>query len=491
MGVISVLLFPQQLKRFLYMMKMMMKSGSSNNNKKLDNDDDVITSTSTSTSTSMMNTTNDGLNSARIAIIIMYFMAGFHKINYDFLLNTKVSCAFDMMWKYLPLLNIEVYEDLEPSTLGYMKYLPFIALFVELVPPILLTVPNSKVQKLGIGMLLSLHLLLLPIGFVDFGSIAQSFLWLFIPPKTIFGSNDNDNSSSNHSFKNFVNDMSLCLCFLELCSVFITIQFDYEDPPFLQQEFGMVLMAFFIMWSYIFRRIWDGTGNGDNDNDNETTTNNNNNAVRIYVPKSIVTNCIILLFLFYTFNPYLGLRTTGCVNMFSNLRTEGRVGNHLLLGSNSLKFWNYQEDIITILAWDERASFYLGIPGSSEWNGGEDDDEQEEDDEGYGDGELQLGWSYQKINFYNVMEKHIHLDSKYYIFEYGLYDKPIDVYMKILYKGIEYETYDLYYDTKIYKKFIVEMEDEAKVPWYMYKYFDFRDIQPDYNDENATQECAW
>jgi hypothetical protein len=75
--------------------------------------------------------------------------------------------------------------------------------------------------------------------------------------------------------------------------------------------------------------------------------------------------------------------------MFSNLRTEGRVGNHLLLGSNILKFWTYQDDIITILDWDERAAFYLGCD--------EEEDEDEEDEEKtYGDGELQLGWSYQK-----------------------------------------------------------------------------------------------
>jgi hypothetical protein len=90
------------------------------------------------------------------------------------------------------------------------------------------------------------------------------------------------------------------------------------------------------------------------------------------------------------------------------------------------------------------------------------------------------------------MKEHMHLDSNYYRNEYGIYDKPEDVYMKILYRGIVYETYDLYYDTTIYKQFIVDMEDESISPWYIYKYFDFRDIQPDYNDTaNSAQQCRW
>ena len=108
-------------------------------------------------------------------------MAGFHKINTDFLFSTDSSCAFDMLWKYLPLLRIEEYEDIERENLSlthpWLVYLPFAGLLVELVPPVLLAIPHPTAQKVGAAGLLSLHLLLLPVGFADFGSIAQSFLW--------------------------------------------------------------------------------------------------------------------------------------------------------------------------------------------------------------------------------------------------------------------------------------------------------------------------
>lgn len=45
---------------------------------------------------------------------------------------------------------------------------------------------------------------------------------------------------------------------------------------------------------------------------------------------------------------HLGLRTTGNFSMFSNLRTEGERSNHLLLGSNPLKLGGYQEDLVIL-----------------------------------------------------------------------------------------------------------------------------------------------
>ena len=51
---------------------------------------------------------------------------------------------------------------------------------------------------------------------------------------------------------------------------------------------------------------------------------------------------------------YLGLRTAGNFTMFSNLRTEGPRSNHLLLGSNPLKVWGYQEDVVRFTAFDDR-----------------------------------------------------------------------------------------------------------------------------------------
>ncbi len=60
------------------------------------------------------------------------------------------------------------------------------------------------------------------------------------------------------------------------------------------------------------------------------------------------------LLIFIGLTPYLGLRTAGSFSMFSNLRTEGDSSNHLLLGSNPIKVWGYQEDVVWILEIDDR-----------------------------------------------------------------------------------------------------------------------------------------
>jgi hypothetical protein len=59
------------------------------------------------------------------------------------------------------------------------------------------------------------------------------------------------------------------------------------------------------------------------------------------------------LLLLHGLTSYLGLRTAGNFTMFSNLRTEGERSSHLLLGSNPLKRWNYQEDVVRFLRIDD------------------------------------------------------------------------------------------------------------------------------------------
>jgi hypothetical protein len=60
------------------------------------------------------------------------------------------------------------------------------------------------------------------------------------------------------------------------------------------------------------------------------------------------------LLLLHGLTSYLGLRTAGNFSMFSNLRTEGARSNHLLLGGNPLKRWSYQEDVVRFVQIDDR-----------------------------------------------------------------------------------------------------------------------------------------
>ena len=58
---------------------------------------------------------------------------------------------------------------------------------------------------------------------------------------------------------------------------------------------------------------------------------------------------LLLIVVIYAMSPYLGLRTTGTFSMFSNLQTEGPSSNHVLLSRNQLKVFGFQEDAVLVL----------------------------------------------------------------------------------------------------------------------------------------------
>ena len=55
-----------------------------------------------------------------------------------------------------------------------------------------------------------------------------------------------------------------------------------------------------------------------------------------------------LLLIFLGLSPYLGLRTVPAFSMFSNLRTEGSVSNHLFMPTEALRIASYQDDLVEI-----------------------------------------------------------------------------------------------------------------------------------------------
>jgi hypothetical protein len=293
-------------------------------------------------------------------------------------------------------------------------------LIVELVPPILLCF--TKTQKYGAVMLMLLHWMLLPVGFADFGSIAQSFLWLFVSP-TVIADNNNKGLPST-----YYTDMAGCFVFMEIIAFSLfKLRGDEDDEHiFKGEEAAMVFLAYGIHWMNIFRM------NGLKD------------GITISKPKSVFSMLPIGFFIFFTFNQYLGLRTTGTLTMFSNLRTEGHYGtsNHILLRSNPIKFFGYQEDVVKILEIDE-------------------DIDQE-------DWDYRKGYSYQRL----VFSRDVKRGRPYK-------DDDESIYLKVLYKGKIYETSDLHNDPT----FDVFRQEES---WLSRKYFDFRDIQP-----TDHQECVW
>lgn len=355
--------------------------------------------------------TDNGMNVVRWAIITMYFFAAFHKINHDFLFEPQVSCAYDMLRDYLEFIDEDMWDEddrLIPEKLPwFLEPLPWMGLFVEMVPPILLCFKST--QKFGVLLLISLHLLLLPVGFADFGSIAQSFLWLFVMPE-----------ATKALPMTFYTDMAGFFVFLHLIAKLQNYTEGADEGYMRNEEVAMVLLGYGVHWAGILRA--GGLSEG----------------VPMRRPKSFVSLAALGFFVFFALNAYLGLRSTGNLTMFSNLRTEGKYSNHLLLRNNPLKFFGYQDDVVTILELDER----------------------------FKEDRLTQNFSYSRVNFERELRKE------------KLWNDP-NVHLKISYDGEIYETDDLNNDP-LFDGF---RQEES---FWSSKYLDFRDIQP-----FKKQDCEW
>mmetsp|Transcript_1029 Transcript_1029/g.2232 ORF Transcript_1029/g.2232 Transcript_1029/m.2232 type:complete len:547 (-) Transcript_1029:132-1772(-) len=394
-GYVSVLLLPAQIKRVWYGMT---KNGG-------DSKENILKA---------YKCTTDALNVVRWAIIIMYWFTGFHKLNSDFL-DPTISCAFDKIFYYFHLIGgyrnqDELVEDL-PFGLAYK--LPIVVVFLELFAPVLFYFGST--QWMAVALMLQFHLILLPMGFSDFGTIASSFLLLFIPSKAV---------KEAEFSKNYFFDMAGVFIFIEILTFAVWYFEDEDMSPMRDEEAAAVLMAYGVIWAAIFRAKSLTKGS------------------TMFFPKSWASRGALLAFIWFAMNPYLGLRTAGNLTMFSNLRTEGPVSNHLLLRSNPLKIYDYQEDTIKVLEHDERwIRNYMNVD----------------------------------TNVVPKLEFQLEVDSIREDF-----DDIDDFYLNFVYKGVEYETEDLYNDETM--KFLTD-----ELPWYHKKYMRFRRVQ----ESGTRQECSW
>ncbi|KAL7564999.1 hypothetical protein ACA910_011966 [Epithemia clementina (nom. ined.)] len=390
--------------------------GNNNNNNVKDKDCctmDAVAATTITTATitqaasaAEKAATSDSLSSLRCIIVILYFWAGFHKLNTDFF-DLQVTCAFEIL---TPILN-----NMDPRQtlpLAVQPYLPAVVIAMELLPALFFFFPKN-LQKIGILLLLLVHGPLSFVGFADFSSIGMANLFLFVSPR-VFQSN---------WWKPY---------FVGMTILFVTAQMYFGADKSQRHAAHVVDYAFYegLLLVAAFGPVWYHYFFGTNVP-----------GPTIAWPKSCWNRFIPLLFIFFGMNNYLGLRTAGTVSMFSNLRTEGPRSNHLLLGANPLKLFDYQEDVVYILDADPRVS---------------------EDYRYQMNPNVRVPW----IQFCRIVDEAIR-------------DQHHELYVWVEHNGVQYETYDLSYDTNF--------TDQFQIPWWQRFFLEFREIY----DEGEKQICTW
>ncbi len=335
------------------------------------------------------------LQTLRWLVVIMYFFTAFHKLNSDFF-NPEFSCANDKMLRYIDLLP----AVLRPLKIAIIPWLPLFGFLVEAAIPVGLLVPAFR--RWGVLFQVGLHFLLAPLGFVDFSSLAMVLTWSFVDPR-----------SFALTYARNVGIFSIALAI----SLGIFRWTNQSDEYFFLEGLLFACIYLPFIWKVTLPHI---------------------SLSRLKFPQPPLYRFVVLLFFLYGFSNYLGLRTAGTFSMFSNLRTEGSTSNHLLLSSNPVKIFSFQEDTVEILEVDDRiAGFYRKMPSP--------------------------GQLIPRVEFSRVLDL-------------ALKKELPNIKMKVRYNGQIFETTDLEKDENF----------RFEVPAWQKKLMKFRHIE-----QNQAQSCKW
>jgi hypothetical protein len=332
-------------------------------------------------------TDDDGLELMRpllqLSMILVYAVAGFHKLNADFF-DPAVSCVADLLGDLTrmvrsrvagvptrlvllagilllvygllsarstrrfrsPAVRVGVIGTALLGALLVFKLAPAIppaamttallamavvVILWELIGGPLLAVPRLQAPVLAFSW--TMHATLALIGFVDFGAFALALLFTFVPRPY------RDLLAGQLRVPLVGRPVHRAHLYFALC-VLAGISAGLGRRLIGGMLFDLAALVF--IWPLVSaavapspRPAWTGVPITE----------------RLTPPWMFVFPVLLLL---HGLTSYLGLRTAGNFSMFSNLRTEGARSNHLLLGGNPLKLWDYQEDVVRFIRIDDQ-----------------------------------------------------------------------------------------------------------------------------------------
>jgi hypothetical protein len=319
----------------------------------------------------------------QVSVILVYVLAGFHKLNADFV-NPDVSCVRRMFGDLSAMARSDVAgiptalilaAGVVPvaywllagrlrgrlsrvgAGLGALGLLMLAALVVLKpapgIPPLAITsvimamagivivweliggplLAISRFQPPLLAFSWTMHATLTLVGFVDFGALALSLLFTFVPRPYL-------DLLSGRLRLPVVGLLAHRAQVYFGISVLAGVLFGLRRPLIAALLFNVAALVF--IWPLLSalvgplpRPAWAGV----------PLSGRRTPGWMFMFP---------VLLLLHGFTSYLGLRTAGNFSMFSNLRTEGARSNHFLLGDNPLKLGRYQEDVVRFVRIDDR-----------------------------------------------------------------------------------------------------------------------------------------
>lgn len=272
---------------------------------------------------------------ARVTLAIVYFSAGFHKLNSAFI-DPSSSCATAFLSEFLRVYQLQWV----PRPDAAMTAVPWVIIVWELLGGVLLLFRRTQLPMLVFSW--SMHAGLSMLVFFDFSSMAFAFFAAFVPASYWRAWTDHRSARLGPVA---LDRLGLYLLLTIGAGVgagimiLITGSLSwYDRVQGLALNAGFAVLVWPIVRTLLGRggvRDWSG--------------------VPAWTASAPAWGAVLPVFLLlWASQPYLGLRTTGAFTMFSNLITEGPRSNHLLLGSNPIKVYGYQSDAVLVVSIDPR-----------------------------------------------------------------------------------------------------------------------------------------
>ncbi len=269
-------------------------------------------------------------------MVIMYYFAFVAKLNVDFF-DVDLSCVSFMygdLVRRIPFI----------PTAGWAKTSAiWSTVAIEAAIPILLTFRRTRYAGVAIGM--PFHLMLGLIGHRTFSALAFALYGLFLMEPLLLVA-QRHLARASQRLKRQGDFFWKLIRFFTVAGVVLLLAADLSGNyragygPFLIYRFAW---AFWIIWSCVIACIYFNAMNLHFHQRHEWKPHHATAR-----PQWLWTMCLLVCL--NGSSQYLGFKTETCFTMYSNLRTEGGINNHLFIPA--LRLAKYQDDLVEILSTD-------------------------------------------------------------------------------------------------------------------------------------------
>ena len=274
----------------------------------------------------------------RAELLILYFFAVFHKLNHDYL-DPVVSCAVNTLLAVVPAWV----GDAIGSEPGPRHALIYGSLAAEVLIPVLLVIRPTR--RVGVVAGVLFHSLL-GIRFFAFSTGLLALYSLFVPGAVFQGA-----AAAAKRLREARDPRGwlYALWTARVAAVGLVVGFGWVASLLRDPDAGIALPragfpALATLWVLGVLAVLAGL----------LLAREARPHWRERAPGRLISAGVLLVLPLLVFlngvSPYLGLRTVPAFSMFSNLRTEGGITNHLFMPATALRVASYQEDLVTILA---------------------------------------------------------------------------------------------------------------------------------------------